>query len=221
MRASRLVLAEVAVAAFLFAAAACGQNSGSPRVSDSSVAKDSAVAMSPPVVADSSSPSSSGPSLADVPEAPRSPWSAPPISATSIPRIYIDVWRVAENRSRCALLAPVALGADLADATPRKATFSGGWSVAYDLPGTRSAFGVAGSGSDPWSSDIYTDWPHNISWPDGSTAGYGPEAGTGPNWLAYVKIPGQRCLYNVWSRRGKVELEQIIESLRFVTQDSG
>ncbi len=88
--------------------------------------------------------------------------------------------------------------------------------MAYDLPGIRSAFGIAGSGSDAWSPDVYAKWPHNISWSDGSSAGYGPEAATGPNWLAYVKIPGQQCLYNVWSRRGQRDLEQIIQSLRFV-----
>jgi len=101
-------------------------------------------------------------------------------------------------------------------ATPRKATFSGGWSVAYDLPQQRSVFGVAGPGSDAWDPDTYAQWPHNVSWSDGSSAGYGPEAGTGPNWLAYVKIPGQQCLYNVWSRRGQSHLEQIIDSLRMV-----
>jgi hypothetical protein len=57
-----------------------------------------------------------------------------------------------------------------------------------------------------------------VRWLDGSSAGYGLEGHTGPNWLAYVKIPGQQCLYNVWSRRGKADLEQLIASLRFVYQ---
>jgi hypothetical protein len=51
---------------------------------------------------------------------------------------------------------------------------------------------------------------------DGSRVGYGPEGGTGPNWLAYVRIPGQDCLYNVWSRQGRAQLEQLLAQLRFV-----
>ena len=161
------------------------------------------------------------PSLNDLPALSLPPWSRSQISASSIPRIYTDVWRAAENRSRCALLAPLGLSAEMAAATPRKATFSGGWSVAYDLPQQRSVLGVAGSGSNAWDPDTYAQWPHNISWSDGSSAGYGPEAGTGPNWLAYVKIPGQQCLYNVWSRRGQSHLEQIIDSLRIVAANGG
>jgi len=46
--------------------------------------------------------------------------------------------------------------------------------------------------------------------------GYGREGGTGPNWLAYVRIPGQDCLYNVWSRRGQAHLEELLAELRFV-----
>ena len=153
----------------------------------------------------------------EAPPASLAPWRAAPIPASSIPRVYLDVWRVAANRSRCALLAPVALGAEDSSAAPRKATFSGGWAVAYDLPQLRSAFGIAGSASDPQDPDVYSKWPNNISWPDGSSASYGLEAGTGPNWLAYVKIPGQECLYNVWSRRGQSHLEAIIRSLRFVS----
>ena len=51
---------------------------------------------------------------------------------------------------------------------------------------------------------------------DGSTAGYGPEGGTGPAQLAYLRIAGQGCLYNVWSRLGRAHLEQLLGALRFV-----
>jgi hypothetical protein len=151
---------------------------------------------------------------------PPPPWSAARISATTIPRIYSEVWRVSENRSRCALLAPSSRDPVDSTASPRKATFSGGWAVAYDLPRLRSAFGIAGSGSNAWDPDVYAQWPHTTTWSDGSSAGYGPEAGTGPNWLAYVKIPGQQCLYNVWSKHGQAHLEQLIHSLRFVSTSS-
>ena len=196
----------IAAAALILSAAACE--------------KKSEPAPAPPAATPAEPPSApTAPSLDDVPAMPLPPWSGARISASSIPRIYTDVWRVAENKSRCAMLAPRGLSAASAAATPRKATFSGGWSVAYDFPQQRSAFGVAGSGSDAWDPGTYAQWPHNINWSDGSSAGYGPEAGTGPNWLAYVKIPGQQCLYNVWSKHGQSHLEQIIDSLRIVAAD--
>lgn len=67
-----------------------------------------------------------------------------------------------------------------------------------------------------WQGDVYDAWPHRVECADGSRAGYGPDGGTGPNWLAYLRIPGQRCLYNVWSREGKEPLEALLRSLRFV-----
>jgi hypothetical protein len=88
--------------------------------------------------------------------------------------------------------------------------------VAYDLPTERSAFGVAGTGTSAWSGDVYDAWPVHRTFADGSRAGYGPEGGTGPNWLAYVRIPGQDCLYTVWSRLGRAHLEQLLGELRFV-----
>jgi hypothetical protein len=150
------------------------------------------------------------------PPLPAAPWSAPALTSSAVPPIYIEVWRAAENRSTCALLAPERLDPVVQQATPRAATFSGGWAVAYDLPQTRSAFGVAGSGSRAWSPDVYDAWPERRVMSDSSRVGYGPEGGTGPNWLAYVRIPGQECLYNVWSRRGKAHLEELLGQLRFV-----
>lgn len=150
------------------------------------------------------------------PAAPAAPWSAASLTPSQVPRHYLDVWSRAENRAQCALIAPAHLPADGAAAVPRPATFSGGWAVAYDLPQERSAFGVAGSGTDAWSPDVYDQWPNKIRWADGSTADYGLEVNSGTNWLAYVKIPGQQCLYNVWSRRGRAHLEQLLGTLRHV-----
>ena len=147
------------------------------------------------------------------------PWSEPALAAASVPAIYAQVWRTAENRAGCALIAPERLDPALErTATPRAATFSGGWAVAYDLPELRSAFGVAGTGSDASAPDLYDEWPHKRIFADGSRVGYGPEGGgAGPNWLAYIRIPDQRCLYNVWSRRGQAHLEELLGQLRFVT----
>lgn len=145
------------------------------------------------------------------------PWSNSAIAPGDAPSVYATVWRAAGNRQRCALLVPASLPPDVAlQASPRAATFSGGWGVAYDLPSQRSAFGVAGTGASAWTGNVYDAWPERREFADGSRVGYGPEGGTGPNWLAYVRIPGQDCLYNVWSRQGRAQLEQLLAQLRFV-----
>lgn len=142
------------------------------------------------------------------------PWRQPPLAAADVPRVYLEQWRKAENRDRCALIAPRVAGGS-ADAAPRAASFSGGWAVAYDTPQQRSAFGIAGTGVAP-DGTTYSKWPFARDWDDGSHAGYGPEGGTGPNELAYVRIEGQDCLYNVWSRLGREHLETLLSELRFV-----
>lgn len=147
------------------------------------------------------------------PELPPAPWSAESLASTAVPEVYLREWAGAENRESCALLAPAATGEP--DAEARGARFTGGWGVAYDLPGRRSAFGVAGTGAEA-ASPSYDAWPHRRAWADGSTAGYGPEGGSGPNRLAYLRVPGQACLYNVWSRLGTEHLEHLLEELRFV-----
>jgi hypothetical protein len=145
------------------------------------------------------------------------PWANSTLARAAVPTVYHSAWRAAANRQRCALLAPARLDSAVASqARPRSASFSGGWGVAYDLPAERSAFGVAGTGVSAWSDDVYDEWPVKRDFADGSRVGYGPEGGTGPNWLAYVRIPGQECLYNVWSRQGRAHLEQLLADLRFV-----
>ena len=72
----------------------------------------------------------------------------------------------------------------------------------------------------PRPGDVYDAWPERRVLADGSRVGYGPEGGgAGPNWLAYVRIPGQDCLYNVWSRRGRAHLEELLAELRFVSSE--
>jgi hypothetical protein len=148
---------------------------------------------------------------------PTAPWQAERLPAASVPDEFTTAWSRAENRSGCALVAftPSAT----AGAEPRIATFSGGWGVAYDRADLRSAFGIAGTGVDA-AEPSYDDWPARMRWSDGSTAGYGPEGGSGPNELAYLRIAGQDCLYNVWSRLGRSHLEQLLASLRFVERAS-
>jgi hypothetical protein len=168
----------------------------------------------PPPVSTSPAPTPPPAAPPPSPALAKAPWAGARLSAGQIPAAFATEWRKADNRATCALVAPASVG-EGAGATARAATFSGGWAVAYDRPGLRSAFGVAGTGSRA-SDPAYDDWPHRRAWADGGAAGYGPEGGTGPNQLAYLRIPGQDCLYNVWSRLGRAHLEHLLESLRFV-----
>ncbi|MEX2582416.1 MAG: hypothetical protein WD766_04040 [Gemmatimonadota bacterium] len=148
----------------------------------------------------------------DAPEPP--PWSQPPLAWDSVPPVYRDAWEAAENRETCAALAPARpLSGGIA--TVRTAEFGGGWGVAYGLPEQRSAFGVAGTGASAEGA-IYEGFPNRLEWADGSSARYGLEGGTGPNYLAYLVVPGQECLYNVWSAVGEDHLEELLGLLRFV-----
>jgi hypothetical protein len=133
---------------------------------------------------------------------------------SSVPAVYYEQWSAAANRATCSLFALTKLGVE-SPAVPRAASFSGGWAVAYDMPQLRSAFGIAGTGSSA-TDETYAGWPNHLRWSDGSSADYGPEGGTGPNQLAYVRIAGEGCLYNVWSRAGDGHLEQLIEGIRRV-----
>lgn len=148
------------------------------------------------------------------PEA-HAPWSST-VPAADVPAVYVTQWQKAANRDTCALIAPQSVGEAGAAATPRAANFSGGWAVSYDLPDLRSAFGVAGTGAKA-ADPSYNEWPYRQEWPEGK-AEYGPEGGTGPNQLAYVRIQGQDCLYNVWSRLGREHLELLIRELRTVKE---
>jgi hypothetical protein len=154
------------------------------------------------------------PAPAPAPAPPLAPWRGSPLATGPAATVALAQWRRAENRATCAPLAPASLGART-DAVPRAATFSGGWGVAFDVPEMRGAFGVAGTGTLA-SAPSYDAWPHRRAWPDGSSAGYGPEGGTGPSQLAYLRIAGQGCLYNVWSRLGREHLEALLGELRFV-----
>jgi len=184
----------VLVAGVILVVTACG-----PSTPDEEPSGDSSPAPPPPPAA---------------PALPAAPWTGARLGRAEVPSVYVTQWEKAENRATCALMAPAALG-DGTGATPRAATFSGGWAVAYDRPGMRSAFGVAGSGSTP-DSTTYDGWPHKLMWADSSTAGYGPEGGSGPNQLAFLRVAGQQCLYNIWSRLGTTHLEYLLTQLRFV-----
>ena len=138
------------------------------------------------------------------------------MSIDHVPAVYITEWKKAENVDICTPL--VLFGADLEDdITIRSATFWGGWAVAYDTPSQRSAFGIAGTGALADGTEY--KFPNRIDWSDGSYVAYGLEGGTGPNYLAYLTVSEQGCLYNIWTTRGKEHLELLINSIRMIDSD--
>ena len=143
------------------------------------------------------------------------PWAKNPRTQQFNP-VYTQQWRKAENRKTCALLVlPRDASAHLPQAKSRSASFSGGWAVAYDIPGKRSAYGIAGTGANISNTDIQR-WENHRFWRDGSGIGWGLEGDTGPGYLAYVKVKGQKCLYNVWSSVSEEHLLSLIQDLRQV-----
>ena len=143
------------------------------------------------------------------------PWSAPRLKRSAVPSVYITEWKKAKNRDKCALLVIDDLSGS-SEVKSRRAYFGGGWAVAYDSAKERSVFGLAGSGTDVDSPGPVYRFPFTRRWADGSIANYGLEGGVGPGYLAYLQVAGQKCSYNVWSKRGKAHLESLIDRLRFV-----
>lgn len=155
------------------------------------------------------------------------PWAGEPLAAGDVPRVYLEEHGKAENRATCPLLVATEVETG---ARPRRASFHGGWAVAYDkkgAPGTRasgepcascgrSAFGVAGAGVEKGGGPA---WPKEIVWSDGSRAGYGPEGGQGPQLVAFLERADAGCLYNVWSSLGEQHLVNLIRSLRRVRDE--
>jgi hypothetical protein len=150
-------------------------------------------------------------------------------------RLILSEWSKAENRAKCAPLGFTGDGGKGGE--PRRAYFGGGWAVAFDLPGKRSAYGLAGVGLLPddeaaesaQRERLINQWPSFVDLtdlPQPAYAGYGVEGGTAwreddpqalaSNALAYVRVGGQTCQYNVWSRLGRAHLERLLSNLRVI-----
>jgi hypothetical protein len=189
-----------------------------------------------PQPSSSSAPPEPAQTPAPKPEAEAEPIASPASAPEPEPparKLILAQWRKAENRARCAPLAFSDIGKG--PATPRPARFSGGWAVAWDRPGMRSAFGLAGvslieTDKEPAPAQrarLARQWPVFRELPDlpqPAFAGYGVEGatlwpdenptGVGLNSLAYVRVGGQLCTYNVWSRLGRAHLERLLDGLR-------
>lgn len=151
-------------------------------------------------------------------------WHKPAIAKSATDAVYLQESAKSETKGQCPILAlPTTATAHLANRRVRRANFSGGWGVAYDLPNLRSAYGVALSGiSEPIGKG--TIWQDYYLYEDGTELTYGREGGDSQGqWLAYLTLgkqyspASQYCFYNIWSQQSKGHLEQIISHLRIVS----
>ena len=134
----------------------------------------------------------------------------------SVPAIYISEWKKAENRGSMSAPHPVGCG------TGARSKDQAGricWRLGCCLRPPWRTQCIRNRGN--WvrsrpEMDRPLIFPTTITWAEGSSISYGLEGGTGPGYLAYLKVSGQSCLYNIWSKRGKVHLEHLISSLRQV-----
>ena len=201
-----MILRALVLVGALLALAACersGTDDPAPVTPQTAAAVDDTAAFASPP------PPSAAPS--------RSSPAKPPLVAEAV---VLGEWGKADNRASCA---------------PRPADFGGGWGVAFDLPNLRSAYGIAGPGpvaadsapAEAQSDRLREQWPHFrelTALPQPAFAGYGIEgavaypadnpAGRGVNSLAYLRVGGQQCTYNVWSRLGRSHLETLLDALR-------
>ncbi|MBK8170514.1 MAG: hypothetical protein IPK60_09230 [Sandaracinaceae bacterium] len=159
---------------------------------------------------------------------PSSPWSNERIAMNQAPQPLVQAWRHADNRSWCAPIAPSSDTA-LMGAHARRSSFEGGWAVEFDKQGLagigrdgntcatcgRGAFGIAGTSMNRDSID---EESVAAAWNDGSRAEYQStdEDPTKAGAVATIVVPGQDCVYQVWSFVGQEHLNELVASLRFV-----
>ena len=139
--------------------------------------------------------------------------------------MLLDEWAKAENRATC---APLTFATLREDGTVRRANFSGGWAVAWDIPGLpgreatghhcatcgRGVFGIAGAGVTV--GEDTPGFPEFEQYEGENWAGWHLEGGSGPNWLAQVRVDDQQCLYYVWSFLGRDHVAELVRSIRRV-----
>lgn len=150
---------------------------------------------------------------------PPAPWSESPVEVLHAPEALLRSWAAAENRGWCAPLASLS-----ADGTPRAVDLDGGFGVVFDVPGQRGVdgagevcddcgtgtFGVAGTMMTPAELGDETLAP---SYRDGSYAEVAADGGVAS---ATFTVPGEGCVYQVWSFLGEEHLRTLLGGIRRV-----
>ncbi len=159
--------------------------------------------------------------------APPAPWQAEPLRGERVPGTWLSAWREAENAEAC---LPLALEGGVPEgARVRRGAVDGGWAVEFDVPGApgvrrngrtcrrcgRAAVGVAGTVMPPEALEEMGDVERLA---DGSRLHLEVEGGVAS---ASLVVPGQDCVYQLWSFLGEAHLRALLGRLRFVAVADG
>ncbi len=213
-----LVAALATIAAFSFLPGMLtGENGDSQTGGDLTPPASSTTTSPPTTVVDTTTPGEAS-----------APWDTAPMTANAVADLYAVLWRKAENKAWCSVLAP---DEPTPPAAERAADFGGGWGVAYDRtdgPGRnpdgsycancgRSAYGIAGVGIGADETQIRSKGEVQ-EFADGSIVAYYPE-GFDPAselMLADIALPSEGCVYQAWSMLGRDHLKGFVSRLRRV-----
>ena len=219
----------IIVAVFSILPAACGVSVENTDQPDTGTAAAGETTTTTASVATTTSTAAALPGLQDLGPG----WVGAQLLQSEVPKVLIQQWDAAENRSWCSALYPVDAAALGPGAEIRSANFSGGWAVAWDLPDGpgrqpsgeycsdcgRGAYGVAGTGELAWGDEA-DNRPTVAELLDGSKVGYGYEgdaaAESGAPLLAYLLVKDEGCSYRVWSFLGEEHLLDLLARLRMV-----
>ncbi len=152
---------------------------------------------------------------------PQAPWQSESVEANDT---LVAAWQLAANRSWCAPMTTTAVTTGI-----RGQALDGGWAAEFDREGSpgltedgemcedcgHATFGIAGTAmgiEDGVQDDVIAP-----SFADGGALIV--ETGDGVA-AATVTVPGQGCVYQVWSFLGEAHLRAVVDGLRFVATDA-
>ncbi len=215
----------------MFLVAACGATRASGPVIAAPTPSAPVVATAAPTLAVQDTTTTAASAEVALPETVEStvvaPWGAEHLAAQAAPRPLLQAWTRAENQGWCAPLAPATLGAG-EGARARTGSAPGGWSLEFDRRGSagigangevcttcgRGAFGITGTAMNAEDAEDLLG-PGATVFADGGRIDVQANADE-PAAVATVVVPGQDCVYQVWSFLGREHLDELVSGLRLV-----
>ncbi len=217
----------------MFLMAGCGAGRTGGPVVAAPTAENPVAAVSAPSIAVHDTTTTAASAAVALPEhveaapAAAAPWGAEHLAADAAPRQLLQAWGRAENQGWCAPLAPATLGAGQG-ARARAGAAPGGWSLEYDRRGTagigadgglcetcgRGAFGVTGTAMSAEDAEDLLGAGATVL-ADGGRIDV-QSGSDDPAAVATLVVPGQDCVYQVWSFLGRPHLDELVASLRLV-----
>jgi hypothetical protein len=215
----------------MFLVAGCGATRASGPVIAAPAPSAPVVAAAAPAIAVQDTSTTAASAEVALPETVEStivaPWGAEHLASQAAPRPLLQAWTRADNQGWCAPLAPATLGAG-EGARPRVGSAPGGWSLEFDRRGAagigangevcttcgRGAFGITGTAMSAEDAEDLLG-PGATVFADGGRIDVQANADE-PAAVATVVVPGQDCVYQVWSFLGREHLDELVAGLRLV-----